>query len=61
MQRGLIWIVIGKVFINQSFTKTKAVINGKTVQINIWIDISAEIYYIKNSIRYEMQHLVQIV
>ena len=27
---------------------------------NIWMDISAKIYYIKQSIRYEMQHLVQI-
>ena len=31
----MIWIVIGKMFINQSFTKIKAVINGETVQI--WI------------------------
>ena len=30
-------IVIGKVFINQSFTKNKAVISGKTVQIYGWI------------------------
>ena len=29
----MIWIVIGKIFINQSFTKNKAVINGKKVQI----------------------------
>ena len=27
---------------------------------SIWMDISAEIYYIKKSIRYEMQHLMQI-
>ena len=27
---------------------------------NIWMDISAEIYYIRKSVRYEMQHLVQI-
>ena len=27
----MIWIVIGEMFINQSFTKNKAVINGKTV------------------------------
>ena len=30
-------------FINQSFIKNKAVINGT----NIWVDISAEIYYLK--------------
>ena len=29
----MIWTVIGKMFINQSFTKSKAVINGETVQI----------------------------
>ena len=27
---------------------------------NIWMDTSPEIYYIKKSIRQEMQHLVQI-
>ena len=43
----MIWIVIGKMFINESFTKNMAVINGKTVQIYAWIDISAEIYCIK--------------
>ena len=31
------WVVIRKMFINQSFTKNKAVINGKTVQICEWI------------------------
>ena len=34
-------------FINQYFTKNKAVINGKTVQIYGYSNISAEIYYIK--------------
>ena len=29
MQQKIIWIVIGKMFINQSFTENKAVINGK--------------------------------
>ena len=33
----MIWIVLGKMFINQYFTKNKAVINGKTVQIYGWI------------------------
>ena len=33
----MIWIVIGKMFINQSFTKNKAVVNGKTIQIYEWI------------------------
>ena len=33
----MIWIVIGKMFVNQSFTKDKAVINGKTVQTYRWI------------------------
>ena len=33
MRHRIIWIVIGKMFINQSFTENKAVINGKTVQI----------------------------
>ena len=37
VQHRLIWIVIGKMFINQSFTKNKAVINGKTVQICWWL------------------------
>ena len=59
MQHGMIWTVIGKMFIIQSCTKSKAVINGKN-GTNIWMDISAEIYYIKKSIRYDMQHLLQI-
>ena len=59
MRHRTIWIVIGKMFINQSFTKNKAVINGKN-GTNISMDILAEIYFIKKSIRYEMQHLVQI-
>ena len=42
----MIWIVIVKMFINQSFTKFKAVINGKTVQM-LSMDISAVIYFIK--------------
>ena len=33
----MIWIVIGKTFINQSFTKNKAVTNRRTVQIYEWI------------------------
>ena len=33
----MIWIVIGKMIINQSFNKNKDVINGKTVQIYGWI------------------------
>ena len=33
----MISIVTGKMFINQSFTKNKAVINEKTVQIYGWI------------------------
>ena len=33
----MIWIVIRKMFINKSFTKNKAAINGKTVQIYGWI------------------------
>ena len=36
----MIWIVIGKMFISQSFTKNKAVINGKAVQIYLWISQS---------------------
>ena len=28
------WIVIGKMFTNQSFTENKAAINGKTVQMH---------------------------
>ena len=48
MQHKMIWIVtavIVKVFINQSFTKNKAVINGKTVQISIWISVSRDLLY----------------
>ena len=37
MQRRIIWILIGKMFINQSFAKSKPVINGKTVQIYGWL------------------------
>ena len=36
----MIWTVIGKMFINQSFAKNKTVINGKTVQIYGWISQS---------------------
>ena len=39
---------------NQSFTENEAVINGETVQI------CQSRFHIKKSIRYEMQHLVQI-
>ena len=46
-------------FTNQPLTKNKAVINGKK-GTNISMDISAEIYFIKKSIRYQMRHLVQI-
>ena len=42
----MIWVVVGKTFINQSFTKNKAAINGKNSS-NISMDISAEIYLIK--------------
>ena len=59
LQHRVIWIVIGKMFINQSSTKDKAVINVKTVQI-LSMNISAEMYFIKKSIFYEMQHLMQI-
>ena len=45
-------------FTGQSFTENKAVISRETVQI--LFNILAEIEYIKKSIRYEMQHLVQI-
>ena len=43
----MIWIVIGNVFISHSFTENKDVIN-KMNGTNISMDISAEIYYIKN-------------
>ena len=33
MQRGIIWIPMGKMFTNLSFTENKAVINGKKVWI----------------------------
>ena len=33
MQHRMFWIVIEKMFINQYFTKNKAVINGKKVEI----------------------------
>ena len=37
MQHRMIWIVIGKMFIDQSLTNNKAVVNGKTVQMYGWI------------------------
>ena len=43
----------------QSFTENKAVINVINSTI-VLLDISADIKYIKKSIRYEMQHLMQI-
>ena len=51
----MIWIVIGKMFNNQSFTENKAVINVKTVQICF-----SEIECIKKSICYKMRRLMQI-
>ena len=33
----MIWIMIGKMFTNQSFTENKATINGKMVKIYRWI------------------------
>ena len=33
VKHKMMWIVIGKMFTNQSFTENKAVINVKTVQI----------------------------
>ena len=45
-------------FANQPFTEDKAVINVKTVQIHCFIS-QAEITYIKKSIRYEIQDLMQ--
>ena len=37
VQHRMIWILIRKMFINQSITKNKSVIDGKTVQIYGWI------------------------
>ena len=45
-------------FSNQTFTENKAVINVNGT--NTLLHISAEITYIKKSIRYEMQRLMQI-
>ena len=59
MKHKIICIVIGKMFTHQSFTENKAVINVRN-STNMLLDISAEIQHIKKSIRYEMQHLMQI-
>ena len=56
----MIWIVMGKMFTNQTFTKNTAVVSKWKNGTNMWKDISAEIYFVKKSIRYEMRHLVQI-
>ena len=44
VKHKMVWIVIGKVFTNKSFTENKAVINVKTVQ-NMLLEISAGIKY----------------
>ena len=55
----MVWTVIGKMFINQSFNKNNAVINGKTVQIYEWV-CQVRFTIKKNPIRYKMQHLMKV-